>query len=213
MRLEEYLNENMELSENIFIAALKKLKSKTEKTAFKVFKGAWDKIAKMIRPDQEDRALTIINKQFGTRYKSLTQIGKDTIKESTDINEDWKHYWEMLKFEGFPTLAFFPALTSWIELGKLFEPDQAVNWTKFSVYALFWLMLVSGKFVGEFRKWKKENPEEFAAERPHLLKKKIEKEKKGKVAKAVKSRGTYGSREESPFVKALGKKALKKKQK
>lgn len=205
MRLEEYLNENIELNENIFIAALKKMKSKTDKTARSLFKSGWDKIAKIIRPHQEEQVLSIINKQFGTGYKSLSQISKDTIKESTELNEDWKHYWEMLKFEGWPTLAFFPALTAWIEIGKLLEPDQAVNWTKFSVYALFWLMLVSGKFVGEFRKWRKENPEAFLAERPHLLK------KKDKKVKGIKSRGTYGSREESPFVKALGKEAIKRK--
>lgn len=205
MRLEGYLNEGSGLNENVFIAVLKKIKSKADKAALKLFKSGWDKIVKMIRPDQEDDILTIINKQFGTSYKSLKQISKDTIKESTELNEGWKHYWEMLKTEGFPTLAFYPALTAWMEIGKLMDHDQSVNWTKFSVYGLFWLMLVSGKFVSEFRKWKKENPEEYYSERPHL------KKEKQKNLKGVKKRGDYGSKEPSPFVKALGSEALKKK--
>ena len=73
--------------------------------------------------------------------------------------------------EGFPTLAFYPALTAWIEIGKVLDSDMSVNWMKFGVYALFWLLLVSGKYIKQFHDWKKQNPEEYFAERPELAKK------------------------------------------
>jgi hypothetical protein len=167
MRLKNYIID-VPLNENIIKNMLDKLKTKSTNSIEDIFRNAWLKISTSLI-SKEDEVLKIINSKLGTTFKSFSEISKiKTIKESKDINEGWAHYWELLKTEGFPTLAFYPALTAWIEIGKLLEPDQNVNWTKFGVYALFWILLVSGKFVKSFYKWKKENPEQYFKERPHL---------------------------------------------
>jgi hypothetical protein len=170
MRLRNYIIDTP-LNENIIKNMLDKLRAKSISSVENTFKNAWLKISSTLK-DKEPEILRVINSKFGTSFRSFDEISKiKTIKESKDINEGWTHYWELLKSEGFPTLAFYPALTAWMEIGKLLEPDQNVNWTKFGVYALFWVLLVSGKFVKSFYKWKKENPDQYFAERPKLAKK------------------------------------------
>lgn len=113
----------------------------------------------------EKEVLSLINARFGTRYKSLEQIGRATLRESDEsLNEDLAHWWSVVKTEAFPTLAFYPALTVWLEIDKLFK-GQDMDMTKTIVYALFWALLVSGKYVKGWMDWKKQNPEEHAYER------------------------------------------------
>lgn len=177
------------MNENVLQRMLGKIRAKTAGAAKNFLKKSWDETTKTLKnAGLEEKALDIINKGFKTNFTSLDQIGRMPIKES--VNEDFKHWWEVMKMEGFPTLAFYPALTAWIEIGKLLEPDQAVNWTKFGVYALLWVGLVTGKYLKGFFKWKKEHPEEFLAERPkkaarlkrkaEKLRRKAEKIEKGK---------------------------------
>ena len=171
MRLEYFINDKPILNENVFTNMLRKIKNQSIKSVQNTFKGAWLKIASALK-DKEQEVLQVINSKFGTNYRSFDQISKaKPIMEGNEINEDWKHYWEIIKAEGFPTLAFYPALTAWIEIGKLLEPDMNVNWTKFGTYALFWLLLISGRFIKQFRDWKKQSPDEYYAERPNLAKK------------------------------------------
>lgn len=171
MRLENFIEGRPTLNENIIKSMLNKIKNKSVNSVQRIFKDAWLKLASSLK-DKEDEILMIINKNFGTKYRSFDQISKaKPIMEGHELNEDWKHYWEMLKSEGFPTLSFYPALTAWIEIGKILEPDMQVNWTKFGAYALFWLLLVSGRFIKQYKKWKKENPDQYYAERPKLAKK------------------------------------------
>ena len=171
MRLENYIKGKPILNENVFTNMLNKIKSKSINSVQTTFKNAWLKVASTLK-DKESEILQIINSKLGTKYKSFDEISRaKPVTENTNLNEDWKHYWELLKAEGFPTLAFYPALTAWIEIGKVLEPNMNVNWTKFGVYALFWLLLVSGKFIKGFKDWKKQSPEEYYEERPELAKK------------------------------------------
>lgn len=169
MRFENYIDDVPTLNENLMRNMLSKLKGKSTKVVKGIFKNAWDSLVKSMKP-QESEVVKIINKNFGTSYRSLDDISKQKLAEG-EVNEDWKHWWEMIRQEAFPTLSFYPALTAWIEIGAVLEPDAAVNWKKFGAYALMWAALVSYKYIRDFHKWKKENPEEYFAERPKVAKK------------------------------------------
>ncbi len=107
----------------------------------------------------EDEVVSLINKYFGTRYRSLSQIERQTIRESKEVlNEDLAHWWEVVKSEAFPTLAFYPALTIWLDIDKLFA-GQDINIKKTVIYASMWILLVSGKYLNGWLKWKKQNQE------------------------------------------------------
>jgi hypothetical protein len=112
----------------------------------------------------EPEVVSLINKSFGTRYRSLEQIKREKLRESEDISESAKHWWDLVKTEAFPTLAFYPALSIWLEIDQLFK-GQDMNIKKTVIYALFWVLLVSGKYIKGWMDWKKQNPEEHAAEK------------------------------------------------
>jgi len=171
MRLENFIDGIPTLNENVIKNMLNRIKSKSADSVQRIFKDAWLKISLALK-EKEGEVLNIINSKLGTHFKSFDEISKTKpIMESNELNESWGHYWELLKSEGFPTLAFYPALTAWIEIGKILEPEQSVNWTKFGAYALFWLLLVSGRFIKGYKDWKKQNPDEYYSERPKLAKK------------------------------------------
>jgi len=175
MRFEKYINEGV--IKNLLIKQLKKY---TADKALNFLEKQWQKAIKMIRKNgYEDQALQILNQSLNTKYRSLDQFNKHSMKKmlpeevqiSNNLNEDFKHWFDMIKSEAFPALSFYPALTAWLELGKLFDGPDAVDWKKFAVYGIFWALLVSGKYIKEFFKWKKQNPKEYYAERPKLAKK------------------------------------------
>lgn len=84
--------------------------------------------------------------------------------ESKDnLDEDAKHWWELIKQEAFPTLAFYPALQVWLEFDKMLKGTQ-YSGKVIAFYAAFWLLLVSGKYVKGWLDWKKDNPEQHAKE-------------------------------------------------
>jgi len=111
----------------------------------------------------EMEVVSIINKGFGTRYRNLDEISRQRLRESV-INEDLSHWWDTVKSEGFPTLAFYPALNVWLELDKVFQ-GQDINIKRTIVYSLFWLLLISGKYIRGWMDWKKQNPDEYKKER------------------------------------------------
>ena len=84
--------------------------------------------------------------------------------ESTIISEDMKHWWELVKTEAFPTLAFYPALQVWLEIDKYIKGSD-YNTKVMMFYASLWLVLVSGKYIAGWMKWKKEKPDEYELER------------------------------------------------
>ena len=137
------------------------------KNITKIFKNSWKKFSEMVQDKGlNDKVLKIINKYLKTNYKSLDDIDKLRITEGI-INEDFAHYWDLLKQEAFPTLAFWPALKVWLEMDKLFTANGAadVNVKMVIVYAIFWILLVSGKYVKSWADWKKKNPEEYEKEK------------------------------------------------
>lgn len=164
MRLENYLNEKTLLTESAFFQKLlKKIGNKSTGTVKKFFRSNWIKLANIIKKQGvENDALQIINRHLKTSFRSLDQISKGVIKESK-MDEDFKHYWEFMKDEAWPTLSFWPALQVWLQIdGLLKGSDFSLKATV--VYAIFWAFLVSGKHIGQWFKWKKQNPEEHEAE-------------------------------------------------
>jgi len=151
----------------------KELRKMNAPKAEKTLKMSWSKLSSVLKDRMlEDDAVKIINKHFNTNYRRLSEIDRATIsklptqkvyEQELMLLESFKHYWELIKNEAFPTLSFYPALTAWLELDKLLSGGD-FNGTKFGVYALFWVILVSGKFLKGWEKWKKENPEEFEKE-------------------------------------------------
>jgi hypothetical protein len=162
MKFEEYLNDQQEINEGIVSSALSKLKSKSVGAVKSLFKNSFDKLANLIKAKGlEKDALRIINRHMGSRFRTLDQIGKTKIVEGTELNEDFAHWWTTLKGEAFPTLAFYPALSVWLEMDKLFgAAGLGPDWTKVGVYALLFVFLVSGKYLKQWSKWSKTNPEE-----------------------------------------------------
>ena len=173
MRFEGYLQD--EINEGVLSNALKKIKKKSLGNIRKLFKDSWETLANLIRAKGlEKDTLRIINRHMGTRWKTLDQVSKAKIVENTELNEDFAHWWSTFKGEAFPTLAFYPALSVWLELDKLFTAAGAgVNWMKVGAYALLFVFLVSGKYLKQWQKWRKDNPEEKEIED------KAAKEKKG----------------------------------
>jgi hypothetical protein len=190
MRFNNYLKED-DINENIIIDTLKKIAGKPANTVMKMFKDGFKKFVGLFQEQDDmiqEKILAAINKAYGTSYKNANDLKKQinaNLKESTELNEDWARYWDLIKGEAFPALSFFPALTVWLEIDKLIRSSGGdANIRVIVVYGLIWLLLISGKFIKGFRKWKKEQPEEYYAERPKA-KARMEK----KAAKAKKKRG------------------------
>ena len=163
MRLESRL-----LNEDIFSDALKKVKSKSAKSIQKFLKSNWDDFLHIIQNSVlEDDALDIINRRMGTHYKSLKQIDYMHIMENADLNEDFAHYWDLMKQEAFPSLAFYPALMVWLELDKMMKANgiSDSNVKVIMVYAAIWLILITGKYIKSWKEWRKKNPEEYKKEK------------------------------------------------
>jgi len=173
MRFEDFLQD--EINEGVLSNALKKIKNKSLSTITSLFKSSWEKLANLTRAKGlEKDTLRIINRHMGTRWKTLDQVSKAKIQENTELNEDFAHWWSTFKGEAFPTLAFYPALSVWLELDKLFAAAGAgPDWIKIGVYAVMFVFLVSGKYLKQWSKWAKDNPDEKEIED------KTAKEKKG----------------------------------
>mgnify|MGYP000938184447 CR=1 FL=1 len=120
--------------------------------------GMLSKMLKDYNIDKEEKRVSrsTRNKEAMTKYFSMTS-------ESL-INEDARHWWKLIKQEGFPTLAFYPALQVWLEMDKCLKGDT-FNTKVIMFYAALWLVIVSGKYVAGWMKWKKEKPNEYELER------------------------------------------------
>ena len=155
---------NFLLNENMIDKTLSLLKRLDFRKSKKFLKNEFDKFVFAVETaGLEPEVISIINKGFDTRYRSLEQIKRERLRES-ELNEDIAHWWELVKTEAFPTLAFYPALTVWLELDNLLRGED-LNMRVVIVYSLFWVLLVSGKYVKGWNLWKKQNPEEYNAER------------------------------------------------
>jgi len=190
MKFNNYLKEQ-DINENVILDTLKKIARKPANTVLKMFKDGFKKFVGIFQ-EQDDmtqqHVLSAINKAYGTNYRGVDDLKKAiraNLKESSELNEDWSHYWDLIKGEAFPALSFYPALTVWLEIDKWIRQSGDVNSRVIIVYGLIWLLLISGKFVKGFRKWKKEHPDEYYAENPGKLEKKMRKERKKAIKKKV----------------------------
>ena len=196
MRFDNYLKED-NINENIILDTIKKIAGKPANAVMKMFKDGYKKFVGIFQEQDEmtqEKILGAINKAYGTNYKDVGDLKKQiraNLKESTDLNEDFKHYWNLIKGEAFPALSFYPALTVWLEIDKWVRQSGDPNARVIIVYGLIWLLLLSGKFVSGFKKWKKEHPEEYYSERPKKAAKAA-----AKAAKAAKKEKIKSKREE-----------------
>lgn len=146
------LREFIENNNNIFKSIIKGLQNFTDEKVKTTLKSNFVKFTKFIKDNNiEDETLYIINKYFKTNYTDISQI-KYNISESI-INEDFKQYWETIKGEAFPTLSFYPALQVWLEIDKLIKSNGIVSNSSLKmiiIYGIFWLLLVSGKYVKQY---------------------------------------------------------------
>ena len=164
MRLEKYMIESA--APGGVQKYFNKIQKMPPNKAERFMKNSWKELSTILKSRLlEDDAIKIINKHLGTNYRRLSEIDKDVVKAlpSVSVNEDLKHYWDFVKSEAFPTLSFYPALTAWLELDKLLSGGD-FNSYKFGVYGLFWLILISSKFVSMWKKWKINHPDEFEKE-------------------------------------------------
>ncbi len=197
MKFNNYLKEQ-DINENIILDTIKKIAGKPANAVMKMFKDGFKKFVEFVQEADDaaqEHILGAINKAYGTSYKGVDDLKKQiraNIKESTELNEDFAHYWGLIKGEAFPALSFYPALTVWLEIDKWIRQSGDVSSRVIIVYGLIWLLLISGKFVSGFRKWKKQQPDEYYAENPKKLEKKQKKEAakaKKEAAKAKKKEG------------------------
>ena len=166
MRFDNYLQKN--INENFIIDTIKKIKNKSSNAVLKLFKSSFEKFVKTIEGEEYSNIvpeiIKIINNKLGTNLKNLKDLSKlskakPKLSESEEmLSEDWRHYWEVIKAEAFPSLSFYPALSVWFEIDKLVKniPGNEANFKIIAAYSVLWLLLISGKFVKEFKKWKKE---------------------------------------------------------
>ena len=169
MRLNNYIEESILLEsifEGIFSKILNKIANKPTKVVEKLFKDSWNKLANELKTNRlEKDALNIINRHFRTQYKSLDQVSKLKISEmpSSTLEESFKHWWEKIKGEAFPSLAFYPMLQVFFEIDKIIK-GMDYNGRIILVYGIMWVFLISGKYVTEWNIWRKLNPKEYEEE-------------------------------------------------
>lgn len=163
MRLEKYM-----VSEgNDIVGVIKDLSSMPYRKLEQFLRDRFKEFMDNIPSGIDTPVVKLINKAFGTNYRFLQDIYDEKVpplRESVTINEDLAHWWDTVKSEGFPTLSFYPALTAWLEIDKYLR-GQDINIRVLVIYSMFWLLLVSGKYIKGWIEWKKRNPEEYNKER------------------------------------------------
>lgn len=162
MRLQRYMINELSLPSWI-INSFNKIKKEIGKMSFEQFKkkceDSYNEISKSVSDEEElFRLEQELDIPYNMRYYNRNKKNESVIDESA------KHWWDLIKTEAFPTLAFYPALQVWLEL------DKMLKGTKYSgkvigFYAAFWLILVSAKYVKGHFDWRKKKPHEYAKER------------------------------------------------
>ena len=168
MRLQKYIMNEMSLpnwANNIFDKAKEEFKKLSSEEFKAKCKKSFEEITRNKRIDKDDWRMF-----FEVIGGLGIHIPEETVKKLTEeivynevINEDIKHWWDMVKSEAFPTLAFWPGLQVWLELDKLIK-GTSYNGKVIGVYAAMWLLLISGKYLVSWMDWKKKNPEEYKQE-------------------------------------------------
>lgn len=107
--------------------------------------------------------VAVIDPDDLSRFLKKLGIDERILKESV-VNEDAKHWWELIKTEAFPALSFYPALQVWLELDKMIKGTE-YSGKVIGFYAAFWLLLISGKYIKGWIEWKKQNPDQYKLEK------------------------------------------------
>jgi hypothetical protein len=135
-----------------------KVKNELKKMSFseleKKCENAYNELSKQLNPKQ----LELIKKK--TEIFSKQQVEE----EDKSLDEDLKHWWDLVKTEAFPTLAFYPALQVWLEIDKYLKGTE-YNGKIIGFYASLWLVLMTGKYITGWMEWKTNNPDEYSRER------------------------------------------------
>lgn len=163
MRLESYIINESKIE---LVSAFKKLLSTEWNKAEDILKDNVKKFIDMF-DGQEEQVLDIINKHFKTNFNNLNQIIKLDIKESVELDEDVKHWWDFVRDQVFPVVSFIPALDAWIEIDKMMRAGsiEGGDMKIAIIYTLIWLTMLSVKYVSDWYKWKKNNKDEYERER------------------------------------------------
>ena len=160
MRLQKYLVNEMNLPSWI-INAFNRVKKELSRMSFeqlnKKCERAFNDILNIIDPDELSALLKKLDIDEHTFRNKL-------FKENITLDEDAKHWWDLVKGELFPTLSFWPALQVWLEIDKMIKGTE-YSGNIIGFYAAFWLVLISGKYVKGWKDWKKSNPEMYSKER------------------------------------------------
>lgn len=159
MRLKKYMINELSLPSWItsLFSRIKKELSKMSYTEFeRKCKKSFDEVIEVIDKDE----LSYVLKKMGIDEPAFRSL----FKEGVVMTEDAKHWWELIKTEAFPTLAFYPALQVWLEFDKMLKGTE-YSGKVVAFYAAFWLLLVSGKYVKGWLDWKKTNKSEYEQER------------------------------------------------
>lgn len=170
MRLEKYMDKDI-LMENIFHKMIKKISRKPLKAIHKMLRDSWLEFAEIIKSNGlEKQFLSLISKHIGVHYHSIDQLQKiskpTTRLMESRMDEDFKHFMELIKGEGWPALSFYPALQIWLTIDAMITKSaiESMDIKKIAIYGILWILMISGKFVKEYKKWKEENTEEWRAE-------------------------------------------------
>jgi hypothetical protein len=160
--LNEFVDKKLSSRTKVFNKLINRLKIQNKENFKNILYSSWLDFVEIAKEKNlESRTVRILNKGFGTHYKNLDEISNLELKDSTPelkVNETFSEWFKNVKQEAFPTLAFYPALTIWLEVDKLFK-GQDVDALKITVYATLWVFLVSGRYVIKKQKQNKENIE------------------------------------------------------
>ena len=159
-----------ELNENVIGMVTKIIKqviSAPEKFK-KELKSNFNKMIEIIQDmGIEDEYVYIVNSDTKLAKKKLRNIAVlKSLKESQNVNEDFKNFLKFWKSETYPALAIFPTLQIWFELDKLLNGVGIadLNYKKIFIYGTLWVIILIGQHSILWKQWKKENPEEYKAE-------------------------------------------------
>jgi len=165
----------------VIFKVLKEIKRWGDNKLKEMLKIGFDDFMSIIEEHKlERRFLKLINMQFGTQYTSIDRLRKlkltapvkepgeelEPVSESNMLNEDWRSFLKFWKGETYPALAIFPTLQIWFQLDRLLDGAHLVDldYRKMGIYAVLWLIIVTGQHAILWAKWKNENPEEWEEE-------------------------------------------------
>lgn len=159
MRLQKYMMDESISIPSWMLNTFEKLKKELGRMSY-------DEIESKGREAIKDIINLVDKDEFSKVLKKLgiNEKGFKTLIDESIINEDAKHWWNLVKTELFPTLSFYPALQIWLELDKMLR-GTPYSGKVLLFYAALWLILISGKHIKQWMDWKKQNPEEYSKER------------------------------------------------